>query len=197
MLAFAFQLTAARRRLGITAAGRHLHVPFQLTAARRRLATLKSWQGVPPTVSTHSRPKAAGCWMMLCLSWPIVSTHSRPKAAGYVLASSSLFRAFQLTAARRRLGFVFRHRIHVKRVSTHSRPKAAGLSHLPAIPAKSVSTHSRPKAAGNRGGAENSRAESFQLTAARRRLAIHKFRGVANQQFQLTAARRRLAATIF
>ena len=77
-----FQLTAARRRLGViksaasatqqfqlTAARRRLEngllAPvydgvFQLTAARRRLAAKYDLPKPDFTVSTHSRPKAAG-----------------------------------------------------------------------------------------------------------------------------------------
>ena len=122
---------------------------FQLTAARRRLASLNSYDislsrfnSQPPeggwfltstikivckTVSTHSRPKAAGPLSPRNLL-PItpVSTHSRPKAAGGCQSKS----------------------IPSVSVSTHSRPKAAGKTaeYLQII--RDVSTHSRPKAAG-------------------------------------------------
>ena len=57
-----------------------------------------------PSVSTHSRPKAAGDKIWLAaLIWR-VSTHSRPKAAGISLAEAR----------------------EKRKVSTHSRPKAAG-----------------------------------------------------------------------
>ena len=57
-------------------------------------------------------------------------------------------------------------------VSTHSRPKAAGLT--PSSPDRSmaVSTHSRPKAAGPEHRRLPGVEQSFQHTAARRRLAI-------------------------
>ena len=55
-----------------------------------------------------------------------------------------------------------------------------------------VSTHSRPKAAGPR-RAQHGQQKSFQLTAARRRLALGVGAGKADFEFQLTAARRRLA----
>ena len=80
-----FQHTAARRRL-VTAVRILIKAAvFQHTAARRRLVT----HGIPdlviPTVSTHSRPKAAGIVNYHCLRNPSVSTHSRPKAAGSFL----------------------------------------------------------------------------------------------------------------
>ena len=55
-----------------------------------------------------------------------------------------------------------------------------------------VSTHSRPKAAGP-GTSQPGDTQTFQLTAARRRLAEIGLCGFVNRMFQLTAARRRLA----
>ena len=57
----AFQLTAARRRLAQL--NHALFVPdmFQLTAARRRLVMPDGEKAGSDWVSTHSRPKAAGC----------------------------------------------------------------------------------------------------------------------------------------
>ena len=78
---------------------------FQLTAARRRLESSRHGYGIGKPVSTHSRPKAAGRFLKVCIArWPrfnsqppeggwlreptlgdmmaAVSTHSRPKAAG-------------------------------------------------------------------------------------------------------------------
>ena len=106
--------------------------------------------GVGRSVSTHSRPKAAGC-NAASYAYMIgaVSTHSRPKAAGRRKSSPNGCTKFQHTAARRRLGMeeaamrvdgVFQHTAARRRlvfrclaigyclpVSTHSRPKAAGL----------------------------------------------------------------------
>ena len=123
------------------------------------------------SVSTHSRPKAAGAYALHLLQRPPVSTHSRPKAAGRALrqktAAEWSFNSqppeggwkkkgtshrrlqrfnsqppeggwtqhklyeifgvmFQLTAARRRLGYFVRWIFEDNGVSTHSRPKAAG-----------------------------------------------------------------------
>ena len=100
-------------------------------------------------VSTHSRPKAAGCPPHCPLSrlgcfntqppeggWArgidvyyydaIVSTHSRPKAAGIKLPSEFSHKWFQHTAARRRLVQSLCRLARQLAVSTHSRPKAAG-----------------------------------------------------------------------
>ena len=54
-------------------------------------------------VSTHSRPKAAGCLVLHFYQFERVSTHSRPKAAVAAIASDAKIELFQHTAARRRL----------------------------------------------------------------------------------------------
>ena len=55
-----FQHTAARRRLGRAEKGGNRRTKFQHTAARRRLAASCIQSCFKSTVSTHSRPKAAG-----------------------------------------------------------------------------------------------------------------------------------------
>ena len=60
--AMRFQLTAARRRLVCAAILPAINHAFQLTAARRRLGRLTTVTTGKAEVSTHSRPKAAGCW---------------------------------------------------------------------------------------------------------------------------------------
>ena len=123
---------------------------FQLTAARRRLGSGAAAAMAALSVSTHSRPKAAGggrVYVEAALNnkrfnsqppeggWGHaihigggvdVSTHSRPKAAGI-------------------LGGVMPP---AAKVSTHSRPKAAGCTLFDKAQLQRVSTHSRPKAAG-------------------------------------------------
>ena len=56
-----FQLTAARRRLAGAKGADGLPGKFQLTAARRRLDKHNAEDVDSDMVSTHSRPKAAGC----------------------------------------------------------------------------------------------------------------------------------------
>ena len=77
-----FQHTAARRRLGLMITAWFWKIEFQHTAARRRLETAPVRLTVTITVSTHSRPKAAGMTEQEIKKRPPVSTHSRPKAAG-------------------------------------------------------------------------------------------------------------------
>ena len=167
---------------------------FQLTAARRRLGpilfmwvVLRCFNSQPPEggwpssqpsahsfrVSTHSRPKAAGCRYGRHAA---IRGRFQLTAARRRLVNSGVRTCchwwFQLTAARRRLGdFVTRH-----------------------PPRGKVSTHSRPKAAGEGLGNPALVAAMFQLTAARRRLAFFALFFLEMTMFQLTAARRRLAA---
>ncbi len=100
------------------------------------------------TVSTHSRPKAAGPQCTGEDDYSYVSTHSRPKAAGLELGSD------------------FDH----KAVSTHSRPKAAG---SPRIfyqrPQKSFNSQP-PEGGWPHPPLIPAPTHRFQLTAARRRL---------------------------
>ena len=77
---------------------------FQHTAARRRLVDEWAMLALIHSVSTHSRPKAAGLYCTYSFDFLVVSTHSRPKAAGINNAKQK--------------GQIY--------VSTHSRPKAAG-----------------------------------------------------------------------
>ena len=81
-------------------------------------------------VSTHSRPKAAATGLVVFAGRPIVSTHSRPKAAALKAAKKERDKAFQHTAARRRLHHELRNCVVVEIVSTHSRPKAAARKFL-------------------------------------------------------------------
>ena len=102
----AFQLTAARRRLDINQVVAFFSLMFQLTAARRRLVVI-----IIPTVyalgvSTHSRPKAAGC-LRRCPQIRSGCFNSQPPEGGWAYTAYALVEPllFQLTAARRRLGF--------------------------------------------------------------------------------------------
>ena len=73
---------------------------FQHTAARRRLVALILHVLLVQTVSTHSRPKAAGPKIEQSGTSVNVSTHSRPKAAGFCPCSPSiLVMLFRHTAA--------------------------------------------------------------------------------------------------
>ena len=61
----------------------HTHLGFQHAAARRRLAKFTTFRNGPATVSTRSRPKAAGTKRQASKALKSdVSTRSRPKAAG-------------------------------------------------------------------------------------------------------------------
>ena len=124
-----------------------------------------------PTVSTHSRPKAAapgGVCLQIGL-YVFQHTAARRRLLAARALHSMETATFQHTAARRRLptasaleasSLMFQHtaarrRLHpggdpVKMeadVSTHSRPKAAAGRGVGTAPGRLVSTHSRPKAA--------------------------------------------------
>ena len=169
ILYWLFQHTAARRRLGGLAVLFGILLVFQHTAARRRLDFRDGKVVVFGRVSTHSRPKAAGCNDCFIRGIYAVSTHSRPKAAGEQMADQ----------------------IESGSVSTHSRPKAAGgeRRHIKDVP--EVSTHSRPKAAGS-STSHPAYSFWFQHTAARRRLGTSSIWPKPWTWFQHTAARRRL-----
>ena len=128
--------------------GKAVREEFQHTAARRRLVTLSPDSGLADTVSTHSRPKAAGLRSCRCCRSRCVSTHSRPKAAG-----SDVFGFL--------CGFL---------VSTHSRPKAAGAM-MCEIPTATARFNTQPPEGGwTRMSITSLPVTWFQHTAARRRL---------------------------
>ena len=170
-----FQHTAARRRLASAARLRTRLRWFQHTAARRRLDQPVHFHCLLRSVSTHSRPKAAGALRIVIGMRLVVSTHSRPKAAGPSTKGVGLLSI----------------------VSTHSRPKAAGTSLVGLPVATDVSTHSRPKAAGcglcarqiGRRGFNTQPPEGGWIFVMRIQAIM--------LLFQHTAARRRLVFVIF
>ena len=149
-----------------------LHGGFQHTAARRRLDYIQvltnihidsfntqppegGWTGIisiasSHTVSTHSRPKAAGTLAFAGYLKRPVSTHSRPKAAG--------------------LWCLFHFFLSV--VSTHSRPKAAGFSLRPLALLPTCFNTQPPEGGWVLISHGISRDKGFQHTAARRRLGF-------------------------
>ena len=144
---------------------------FQHTAARRRLGFSCPKNRGSSSVSTHSRPKAAGSHRSRKMNIQEVSTHSRPKAAGTAEQSIRDFEWFQHTAARRRLGKEQRAAGNPRRFNTQppeggwpAKSSSDGMTHLFQHTAARrrlegrisqlerldlVSTHSRPKAAGS------------------------------------------------
>ena len=122
-----FQLTAARRRLvGCRCIGDALG-RFQLTAARRRLVGEGYFVMQSIGVSTHSRPKAAGCrcGRLNAIPGKFQLTAARRRLA-FRRPDGRYLPKFQLTAARRRLELEEARKLAFETVSTHSRPKAAG-----------------------------------------------------------------------
>ena len=143
-----FQLTAARRRLG-----ENQLIIQKGTIGFNSQPPEGGWVDFPAfhracSVSTHSRPKAAGRVLNPTAYARCVSTHSRPKAAGPVRFHPKAALQFQLTAARRRLGTLaiadnISHRFQL----TAARRRLVELPPPEPLP-EPVSTHSRPKAAG-------------------------------------------------
>ncbi len=145
-----FQHTAARRRLerlpakSTTMCGFNTQPPeggwarfraipaskstFQHTAARRRLVFCQRGRCHELCVSTHSRPKAAGCAGSQLSTRPWFQHTAARRRLGQHRRFGRRGRQFQHTAARRRLGSQRAAGRRVRRVSTHSRPKAAGCS---------------------------------------------------------------------
>ena len=78
--------------------------PFQHTAARRRLGCVRCLTATPTTVSTHSRPKAAGRQIVLLQhNRQFQHTAARRRLVDITFRESGAPQ-FQHTAARRRLG---------------------------------------------------------------------------------------------
>ena len=137
-----------------------MQLAFQHTAARRRLASMPLFAAASPSVSTHSRPKAAGVfrfcsqvneigfntqppeggWRRPRFAWQKIGFNTQPPEGGW---SGSFDKVLPLA------------------VSTHSRPKAAGKKIEELTGIRRVSTHSRPKAAGSPARMAVSIANSF------------------------------------
>ena len=169
---------------------------FQHTAARRRLVTLYLAIDFSLCVSTHSRPKAAGFFILTKSFFPSVSTHSRPKAAGDVGRQCTNTSAGFNTQPPEG-GWLTFDSCSIDLSCFNTQPPEGGW--LPTIctygALLTVSTHSRPKAAGRQQSNVKSNC-MFQHTAARRRLAIVCIISCKFFRFQHTAARRRLAGIL-
>ena len=125
-----------------------IHFKFQHTAARRRLVL---GGGVTPflgSVSTHSRPKAAGC------------------ATGFL----QLPTLFQHTAARRRLA-IFRRKTYETQNCFNTQPPEGGWNKRHCLTYWATCFNTQPPEGGWFSHQQTlRRADEFQHTAARRRL---------------------------
>ena len=148
------------------------------------------------SVSTHSRPKAAGWLLIPYPNRGPVSTHSRPKAAGeYKNHADHADGQFQHTAARRRLAcgtlnctmiILFQH--------TAARRRLVVQREIERLNKEFQHTAARRRL--GIGASFPFDHTPFQHTAARRRLAPPAQHQNAGFPFQHTAARRRLAASL-
>ena len=143
---------------------------FQHTAARRRLGDT-GWRTLQiVSVSTHSRPKAAGDPSPCSCCTLLVSTHSRPKAAGFECPVCQHKNKFQHTAARRRLVLAAREEMLSKSFNTQPPEGGWDTSHHWKHTRNCFNT--QPPEGGWVSWSRGSTAETvFQHTAARRRLA--------------------------
>ena len=126
--AFRFQYTAARRRLVHHVRRKRLHGDsFNTQPPEGGWATNAASDIDGASVSTHSRPKAAGSTTVY-VEFPFARFNTQPPEGGWACSKEppKTVSVFQHTAARRRLGMLERTAKDRIRVSTHSRPKAAG-----------------------------------------------------------------------
>ena len=144
-------------------------------------------------VSTHSRPKAAGCVQRVCRDFIAVFQHTAARRRlAYEFLHTLSAPKFQHTAARRRLDqTVALLQFQSRRFNTQP-PEGGWAIACSPIRAFVVSTHSRPKAAGTVTPTSAVPSEKFQHTAARRRLEAVIAGKIIQKAFQHTAARRRL-----
>ena len=165
-----FQHAAARRRLVLAVCFRNVSCLFQHAAARRRLGGIGFRRQLFRSVSTRSRPKAAGRKQQIKKGKCYVSTRSRPKAAGPPRFKAGCKGWFQHAAARRRLAsmaiatgirYSFNTQppeggwgrswfVSVRLLCFNTQPPEGGwpANFQAHRPAHRVSTRSRPKAAG-------------------------------------------------
>ena len=211
-----FQLTAARRRLGVISSACCCKSGFQLTAARRRLARLGcaslcgnpcfnsqppegGWSGliIPLYVLFWFQLTAARRRLVLfgfsCVAFSDVSTHSRPKAAGWpsevIWGTTKLF---QLTAARRRLEPNCAHQTVLFTFQLTAARRRLVVIPFEVLEAPGVSTHSRPKAAGKSQMPCAANTSSFNSQPPEGGWRACFGTCCLSGLFQLTAARRRL-----
>ena len=144
-------------------------------------------------VSTHSRPKAAGAHVEAALQGRSVSTHSRPKAAGFSLGGGAgVF--IVSTHSRPKAAGVYRPNLRrIFKVSTHSRPKAAGKAFRLGVILNRFNSQP-PEGGWTKQSVWNRAATRFNSQPPEGGWPSSRFVRPYRHTFQLTAARRRLAA---
>ena len=166
---------------------------FQHTAARRRLGVGDSENNIRYTVSTHSRPKAAGSLHILGLINYKLCFNTQPPEGGWVFRpfQPNMHILFQHTAARRRLAsifvlcifaYMFQHTAARRRLGFGMEKEDLGV----------VFQHTAARRRLEGRNAQHYKGNRFQHTAARRRLDKASNETERLNQFQHTAARRRL-----
>ena len=187
---------------------------FQHTAARRRLAGYAGSCGNLVSVSTHSRPKAAGAMTRWLTAAPAFQHTAARRRLVRLSSAFNILCRFQHTAARRRLDTSESLLVRLLHVSTHSRPKAAGFDDNEGL--KYINRFNTqppeggwdcprcfliafygfntqpPEGGWILAGWVGQPSAGFQHTAARRRLGHKCATPCSAWRFQHTAARRRL-----
>ena len=150
------------------------NLTFQLTAARRRLVNPGHLSAQPSFISTHSRAKAAGSGIDKLMA-QVIHFNSQPREGGWGVGNPVVAMPTDFNSQPREGGWRIGASGAIKRAYFNSQPREGGWSNL------------RPRCV---------RFDTFQLTAARRRLVIPKQACLTAPSFQLTAARRRLGSGI-
>ena len=165
---------------------------FQHTAARRRLAAIGAIPRVCVTVSTHSRPKAAGTTVdrkdvqQICFN-------TQPPEGGWYQYRSTMGNISSFNTQPPEGGWGGDPTLKGGSRSFNTQPPEGGwMARAGKRRDRQVSTHSRPKAAGSAFSCLTISSAVFQHTAARRRLESKTASLDWIQAFQHTAARRRL-----
>ena len=193
-----FQLTAARRRLELET-GRILTLEqFQLTAARRRLAREMEIDliGAMFQLTAARRRLEIGEADGLAKTVSFQLTAARRRLGGFPAALCSLGRSFNSQPPEGGWALGVEYKGNASTVSTHSRPKAAGDFGQQDIVVKRRFNSQPPEGGWDKNRHSIKPEDMFQLTAARRRLAVARQKRWQMPAFQLTAARRRLVLAV-
>ena len=166
---------------------------FQHTAARRRLVRPTSFLAGRRSVSTHSRPKAAGRTVIRLL--PLGGGfNTQPPEGGWVGRNQHIRGRCGFNTQPPEGGWINSSspRFFPEKVSTHSRPKAAGRESGTSVKGRSSFNTQPPEGGWLMVLTVNCIYAWFQHTAARRRLENVLISAGTDSGFQHTAARRRL-----
>ena len=166
-----FQHTAARRRLVFWVYNLVAWFEFQHTAARRRLVGRIFKTADSMTVSTHSRPKAAGTDCRAWRSLYVRCFNTQPPEGGWTSKASLIFSCWRFNTQPPEGGWVFSNIVLDSKTGFNTQPPEGGWILFILNPTWLVSFNTQPPEGGwlslRRCSLPGRR---FQHTAARRRL---------------------------